>query len=446
MPVVDLSLKRWEGIGDDCSEDEGPSEWPRPPGSDEAFAAAAAKKAGVAQPAYGRGPALEYTTTRAATNDDASQAVANLIVDELMDHPDLVLCAAAGATPCGTYGHLAAHFRNHPLLFSRLRVVQLDEWCGLPGDHFSSCQAYLRRNLVRPLEISEDRFLCINGDAANLETERRRVADALEKWGGVELALLGLGLNGHVGFNEPAAAEDEPSGHFVPSEASLRGVHVRALSAASQAHGMVANAIDLPPGSCTSGITLGLRDLLAARVVVLLVLGQHKAAALHEAMTLPVSALRPASVVLRRRQLWVAGHAASASAGGVHLVVDDAALPQTAAEKQTAKRERRAAARADAAIADGRMVRISGLGGRPELNGTYGHVKRGPHGTVHRYAVELEESRECVLLKRANLEEAVHEAEHFPEPLQPQPSDAQSMAQSMAQRQSAAPRETYPAD
>ena len=58
----------------------------------------------------------------------------------------------------------------------------------------------------------------------------------------------------------------------------------------------------------------------------------------------------------------------------------------------------------------------------------------------------FEESRECVLLKRANLEEAVHEAEHFPEPLQPQPSDAQSMAQSMAQRQSAAPRETYPAD
>ena len=201
--------------------------------------------------------------------------------------------------------------RRNPGLFARMRVVQLDEWGGLPGHHGASCQAYLRAHLIQPLGIEDTRFLSIDGAATDPDAECDRVARQLAAWGGVGLALLGLGINGHVGFCEPSA----PTAHLQQANRpALRGVHAVELSAASQAHAMVAGRADVPSDAARHGLTLGLRDLTRARQLVLLVLGEHKAEVLRKVVSEPICASRPASIALRE------------CVGEAHLVGDRAAL------------------------------------------------------------------------------------------------------------------------
>ena len=137
--------------------------------------------------------------------------------------PGLLICLASGDTPTGTYALLAAE----PERLAHARFIQLDEWAGLgPGDA-ASCAAYLERTVRRPLAVPPERWIGIRGDAPDAAAECRRVAAALDEAGPIDLCILGLGLNGHLGLNEPAES-------FAPL------CHVATLAAQSQAHPMLA--------------------------------------------------------------------------------------------------------------------------------------------------------------------------------------------------------------
>src|SRR5262245_41553179 len=133
-----------------------------------------------------------------------SQLAADFIAAEVLKQPSLLLAASAGYSPTRTYALLAAKKRRETNLFARLRVVKLDEWGGLSADDPHSCEAYLRRHLLGPLDVSEERYCSFRGDAPDPEAECRRVADFLDEQGPIHLCLLGLGRNGHLGLNEPA--------------------------------------------------------------------------------------------------------------------------------------------------------------------------------------------------------------------------------------------------
>ena len=196
--------------------------------------------------------------------------------------PDLLICLASGDTPTGTYGLLAAA----PERLASARFIQLDEWAGVGADDPASCAAYLEHTIRSPLAVPPERWIGFRGDAPDAAAECRRVEAALAAAGPIDLCILGLGRNGHLGLNEPAES-------FDPS------CHVATLAEQSRGHSMLAGTT----ASVRQGLTLGLGDILRARRILLLVSGAAKRAPMLRLAEQSVTPQLPASF------LWLHGDA-----------------------------------------------------------------------------------------------------------------------------------------
>ncbi len=231
--------------------------------------------------------------------EDMSRQAAELVVDDLRRSPSLLLCAATGSSPTRAYELLAERRHEAPGLFEALRVVKLDEWGGLGPDAKGSCDEYLRRLLIGPLGIPDERYLSLRGDADDPKAECQRVAGLLEDRGPIDMCVLGLGLNGHLGFNEPA---DEIEPH----------AHVATLSETSLSHAMVRDV----EGDLRYGLTLGLADIVRSKQVLLLVNGSRKRDAMRQLRERRVSTRFPASFLWLHPNAVCLCDAASAATGG----------------------------------------------------------------------------------------------------------------------------------
>ena len=218
-----------------------------------------------------------FTVRRLKDSQAMSRAAAKLIETELSEKPDLLFCASAGATPTGTYENLALRHSLNPGQFGKLRVLQVDEWGGLPEGHPASCRSDLQTKLIRALEIDARRFEGFHSNR-NGEKECSRINRWLAANGPIDVCLLGLGLNGHIAMNEPA---DE----FNPQ------AHVSKLSPTSLSHGMLRDLAKKP----SFGLTLGLGDILRSRRIVLVVSGASKRTVLKQLLKRRVSGGLPAS-------------------------------------------------------------------------------------------------------------------------------------------------------
>lgn len=193
-----------------------------------------------------------------------SRSAADTILESIRRAPSLLICAATGATPTRTYGLLAESYTRDPDIFRRIRIIKLDEWYGLKADDPASCEDYLQRHLVQPLNISADRYIAFKSDPKNPQAECKRVAHALSRKGPIDLAILGIGNNGHIGFNEPHTAV-------------VAHAHVSELAAESRQHAMLRmSTIDNPQERVRYGLTLGMSDLLQAGQVIILANGTNK--------------------------------------------------------------------------------------------------------------------------------------------------------------------------
>lgn len=209
-----------------------------------------------------------------------SRRAEGLIAAELKKKPGLILCASAGGTPTRLYELLAARCRHHPRLFQKMRVLQIDEWGGLSREHPASCETDLRVKLLEPLHIRKERYVGFRTNAAYPEPECARMRLWLAKNGPIDICILGLGLNGHVAMNEPAPT-------LTPH------AHVSTLTRSSLNHPML-KKLDRKP---RYGLTLGMADILSSRMVLLLVNGSHKRAALKRLLEPKVTTQFPASFV-----------------------------------------------------------------------------------------------------------------------------------------------------
>jgi len=212
-------------------------------------------------------------------HERASQFAADWLVERLRDKPDSIICLATGATPILVYALVAERAAKEPSLVDRCRLLKLDEWGGLPMDDPATCEQHLRSTLVTPLGMA-DRYVGFESQPPNAEAECSRIAMWLAENGPIDACVLGLGLNGHIGFNEPAASLQPHA-------------HVAKLSDASLAHAMV-SCCDTRP---TYGLTLGMADLLQSRHILLLVTGAAKREALAQLLRGQVSTEFPASLL-----------------------------------------------------------------------------------------------------------------------------------------------------
>ena len=205
---------------------------------------------------------------------------AALIWEAAGARPDLLICLASGDTPTGAYALLA----DAPDRLASARFIQLDEWAGLGAHDPASCAAYLERTVRSPLAVPPERWIGIQGDAPDAGAECRRVAATLEEAGPIDLCILGLGRNGHLGLNEPAESFDP-------------FCHVATLATLSRGHPMLAETTT----PVRQGLTLGLGDILRARRVLLLVSGAAKREPLGRLADRCVTPALPASF------LWLHG-------------------------------------------------------------------------------------------------------------------------------------------
>jgi glucosamine-6-phosphate deaminase len=189
-----------------------------------------------------------------------SEAAADAIAATVARTPDALLLLATGDTPMGAYRALAERRARGEFDASRLRVAQLDEYAGLASGDRRSLYGWMERSFLGPLGISEERTIRLD---AGVPPERagREYDSAVAAAGGFELAILGLGPNGHLGFNEPPVARDAPT----------RLVALTPESIVSNAR-YWGDEEDVP----AEALTCGMASILAARQILLIVSGPHK--------------------------------------------------------------------------------------------------------------------------------------------------------------------------
>jgi galactosamine-6-phosphate isomerase len=208
--------------------------------------------------------------------ESLSVASAQEVLSLVRRQPDAKICLPTGATPERTYELLAELDGGRS--FRQAHMIQLDEWGGLTPGAEGTCEAYLRQRVLGPLHIDDNRFTNFQSDAPDAAAECRRIQRELDLLGSIDLCILGLGKNGHLGLNEPAT-------YLTPR------VHVAQLTDASREHSMLSKSKARP----TFGYTLGMGDLLRSKMILLLVSGEQKSQQLSRLMKETVETDFPAS-------------------------------------------------------------------------------------------------------------------------------------------------------
>lgn len=219
---------------------------------------------------------------RAKDYKDMSRKAANIISAQVIMKPDCVLGLATGSTPLGTYQQLIDWYNKGDLDFSETKSVNLDEYKGLPKDNDQSYYYFMYNNLFKHININLDNTNVPNGMEPDSAKECSRYEQVISGLGGVDLQLLGLGHNGHIGFNEPAQAFEKTT-HCVDLTESTIEANKR----------FFASIDDVPK----QAYTMGIQTIMKAKKILLLVSGEDKAAILRDALCGPVTPQVPASIL-----------------------------------------------------------------------------------------------------------------------------------------------------
>ncbi|MFC7221120.1 glucosamine-6-phosphate deaminase [Streptomyces polyrhachis] len=211
------------------------------------------------------------------------ELIAGAVVDLLRRKPDALLGVATGSTPIPVYEALAATVRAGGVDVSQARVAQLDEYVGLPAGHPESYRSVVLREVVEPLGLSPDAFLGPDGAAHDVQAACEAYDKALAWAGGVDLQLLGIGTDGHIGFNEPCSS--------LASRTRIKTLTERTRRDNARFFG---GDVDQVPHHV---ITQGIGTILDARHLVLLATGEGKADAVAATVEGPVAAIVPASAL-----------------------------------------------------------------------------------------------------------------------------------------------------
>ncbi|MFO7152484.1 MAG: glucosamine-6-phosphate deaminase [Bacillota bacterium] len=216
--------------------------------------------------------------------DEMSKKAAQIIAEEIKKKPELVLGLATGGTPVGTYRELVRMYRKGEVDFSRVITFNLDEYLGLPPEDERSYHYYMYSNFFDHVNVKPENIHIPNGVAEDIEEECRRYDEAIKEAGGIDLQLLGIGVNGHIGFNEPG-------------EKLMAHTHVTTLAPDTiKANARFFNSEDEVP---RKAITVGLGTIMKAKKIVLLASGKEKAGIMAELLgDNAVSTKVPASFLL----------------------------------------------------------------------------------------------------------------------------------------------------
>lgn len=223
---------------------------------------------------------------------DMSRKAANIISAQVIMKPNCVLGLATGSTPIGTYDQLVEWYNKGDLDFSEVTTVNLDEYKGLPRTNDQSYYYFMHQHLFDRVNIDPERTNVPNGMEPDAEKECGRYEELIRSLGGVDLQLLGLGHNGHIGFNEPGEAFEKET-HCVDLTESTIEANKR----------FFASADDVPK----QAYTMGIKTIMQAKKILIVVNGENKADIVERAFFGPVTPEVSASILQLHNDVTLVG-------------------------------------------------------------------------------------------------------------------------------------------
>ena len=219
---------------------------------------------------------------RAKTYEDMSRKAANIISAQIIMKPDAVLGLATGSSPIGAYKQLIDWYNKGDLDFSEIRSVNLDEYKGLGPDDEQSYAYFMKENLFKHVNIKPENTYIPNGLEEDTEYECRRYNGIIAGLGGIDLQLLGIGGNGHIGFNEPGEAYDKETHCVALTENTIK------------ANARFFDSMDQVPKFAYS---TGIKNIMQAKAILLIASGESKAEAVYNMICGPITPACPASIL-----------------------------------------------------------------------------------------------------------------------------------------------------
>ena len=231
-----------------------------------------------------------------------SRKAANILSAQVILNPTCVLGLATGSSPVGMYKQLIEWYKRGDVDFSEVRTVNLDEYVGLAPDHDQSYRYFMQSNFFDHINIKPENTNLPNGQAADLAAECKRYNQVIHSQGGIDMQLLGMGHNGHIGFNEPSDTFD--------LETHVVDLTERTIEANAR---FFATPNEVP----RQALTMGIKTIMQARRILVVVSGEDKADAVKAALTGPVTPKVPASILqLHPNVMLVARKAAMSKVQG----------------------------------------------------------------------------------------------------------------------------------
>ena len=214
--------------------------------------------------------------------DEVSVKTANMILGQVNLKPDAVLGLATGGSPVGAYKKIVEAYNNGEVDFSEVTTINLDEYRGIKRSHKQSYWRFMHENLFKYVNVREDHIFIPNGENLNSEEVCREYDKIIEIAGGIDMQLLGIGLDGHIGFNEPAD-------HFE------KNTHCVELTESTiEANKRFFESKDEVP---RQAYTMGILPIVQAKKVIMIANGKNKADIIKKAFTGPVTPEVPASIL-----------------------------------------------------------------------------------------------------------------------------------------------------
>jgi glucosamine-6-phosphate isomerase len=192
--------------------------------------------------------------------DEISRQAAAKIIEQVNNKPASLVCLAAGGTPTGTLQYLVEAAKNKEIDFSQCHFVGLDEFVGLSWEDEGSCYRYINQHFFTPLAISNDRVHFFKANDNDLQKECEKTDSFIQKHDGIDVLLLGVGVNGHLALNEPYVSRDLNS-HVINLDETTKRVGQKYFSQGAKLE---------------KGITIGLKQILEAKATIVIANGELK--------------------------------------------------------------------------------------------------------------------------------------------------------------------------
>ncbi len=224
------------------------------------------------------------------TYEELSRLGADIIAEQVKSKADSVLGLATGSSPVGIYKNLIDDYNNGKLDFSSITSVNLDEYIGLTADNDQSYRYFMNTNLFDHINIDKSRTFVPSGVAGDIAAECEAYDANIERLGGIDIQLLGIGLDGHIGFNEPDSVFIKPTHEVKLDESTI------------QANARFFESIDDVP---KSAVTMGMGGIMSAKKVLLIANGEAKRDIVEKAFFGPITPAVPASILQLHNDLVV---------------------------------------------------------------------------------------------------------------------------------------------